>query len=66
MHIDDVQCHNTIWCGYFNLVLDPTINFYNYKGKNESKSRNTVLKIIETYAYVDPFRQLHEDLHRYA
>lgn len=66
MHIDDMQCHNVIWCGDFNLVLDPTIDCYNYKGINNPKARNKVLEMIETYAYIDPFRQLHEDLRRYT
>lgn len=70
MHIDDMQCQNVFWCGDFNLVLDPTIDCYNYKGINNPKARNKVLEKIETYAYIyahrDPFRQLHEDLRGYT
>lgn len=41
----------------------PTIDCYNnYKGINNPKARNKVLEMIETY--IDPFRQLHEDLSR--
>jgi exonuclease III len=65
-HIDDMQCMNIIWCGDFNLVLNPDLDCYNYKCVNNPKARNKVLELIESNGYVDPFRQLHENLGRYS
>lgn len=50
------ECH-LVWG--FLLVFDPTIDCYICKGINNPKARNEVLEMIETYVYMDPFRQLH-------
>lgn len=65
-HIDDMQCSNIIWCGDFNLVLNPDLDYYNYKYINNSKARDKVLEIMESNSYIDPFRQLHENIRRYS
>ena len=65
-HIDDMQCTNIIWCGDFNLVLNPDLDCYNYKCVNNPKARNKVLELIKSNGYVDPFRQLYENPRRYS
>ena len=65
-HVDDMQCQNIIWCGDFNLVLNTSLDCYNYKCISNPKARDKVLELIESYGYVDPFRQLHENLRRYS
>lgn len=60
-----MQCHiyNNIWCVDFRLVL----NTYKYMYINNPPSKNKVLEIIETYSYVDSFRELLlEDLCRFT
>jgi hypothetical protein len=58
-HIDDMQCSSIIWCGDFNLVLNPDMDYYNYKHINNPKTRDKILEIMENNYYIDPFRQLH-------
>ena len=65
-HIDDMQCSNIIWCGDFNLVLNPVLDYYNYKNVNNPKARDKVLELMENYGYVDPFRQLHVNIRRFS
>lgn len=64
--IDDMQCSNIIWCGDFNLVLNPDLDYYNYKSTNNPKARDKVLELMESNGYIDPFRQLHENTRRYS
>lgn len=64
--INDMQCTNIIWCGDFNLVLNPDLDYYNYKNINNPKARDKVLELIENNNYIDPFRQLHENIRRYS
>lgn len=45
-HIDDMQCQNIIWCGDFNLVLNPNLDCYNYKCINYTKARETISEMI--------------------
>ncbi len=44
-------------CGDFNLVLDPEIDYHNYKHINNKKSRDAVLKYIQTQDLCDPYRE---------
>ena len=61
-----MNCSNIIWCGDFNLVLNPALDTYNYKNINNPMARSKLLEMMETHGYVDPFRELHENLQRYT
>lgn len=56
-HIDDIGNTDTIICGDYNCVLNPDLDYYNYKGINNAKARNTVLEIINEKYLIDPFRE---------
>ena len=45
-HIDDFQTDNIIICGDFNLVLNPDIDYYNYKNVNNPNARQKVIELI--------------------
>lgn len=55
-----------IWCGDFNLVIDPAIDYCNYKTINNKKARNKLLEIIQEHYMVDPYRDLHPSMKRYT
>ena len=65
-HIDDFQTDNIIICGDFNLVLNPDIDYYNYKNVNNPNARQKVIELIEDNDYVDVYRQSHPDTLRYT
>ena len=49
-----------IFCGDFNLVQNPTLDYCNYVNINNINARQCVLDFKEETFLVDPFRELHE------
>ena len=59
--------HSFIICGDFNLVLDPSIDYENYKYNNHNeKSRKFLITQINDNQLVDPFRHLHGAIRKYT
>ena len=59
--------HSFIICGDFNLVLDPPIDYENYKYNNHNeKSRKFLITQINDTQLVDPFRHLHGAIRKYT
>ena len=56
-HIDNIDNTDIIICGDYNCVLNPELDYYNYKGINNAKARETVLEIINDKYLIDPFRE---------
>ena len=54
------------WCWGFNLVQNPSMDYYNYKHINNKKGRAKLLEIITEYNFIDPFRELHPNTKRYS
>ena len=57
---------NVIIGGDFNLVLDPSRDYHNYKHVNNPKARETVEKMITELQLNDIWRDLNPDCHRYT
>jgi exonuclease III len=55
-----------IICGDFNLVLDPELDYFNYKNINNSKARNKVLELMINYSLIDPFRHQNSTAKRFT
>ena len=55
--IEDMGNSDIIICGDYNCVLDPDLDYYNYKSINNVKARDKVLEIISTKYLLDPFRE---------
>ena len=55
--IDDIDNYETIICGDFNCVLNPELDYYNYKVINNPKAREKVIELMNTKYLVDPFRE---------
>ncbi|MCU7801457.1 MAG: endonuclease/exonuclease/phosphatase family protein, partial [gamma proteobacterium symbiont of Lucinoma myriamae] len=64
--IDKIENESVIICGDFNLVLDPKLDYYNYKHINNRKARQLVLDEIEIRNLKDPFRLLSPLQRRYT
>ena len=56
-YIDEIGNTDIIICGDYNCVLNPDLDYYNYKCLNNPKAREEVLDIINTKYLVDPFRE---------
>ena len=50
-----------IICGDFNMVLDPKLEYDNYRNTNNPKARNKLLSIIEYRHLIDAYRQIKPD-----
>ena len=55
-----------IFGGDFNLVLDPTMDTYNYVNINNPRSRKYILEMIELYNLEDTYQALHPQIRRYT
>ena len=64
--IAELENDSVIWCGDFNLVLNPKLDYCNYKTINNKNAREILLNIINTKHLIDPFRDEHADLRRYT
>ncbi len=64
--IDEINNGNYIICGDFNLVLDPDLDYHNYKTVNNKEARDKVLEIIQEKYMIDPFRENNPVMKRYT
>ena len=64
--IDSFDNNSYMLCGDFNLVLDPEIDYYNYKTVGNKNVRLKLLQYIEDRQFVDPYRELYPDSKRFT
>ena len=64
--ISEDNFDHLIICGDFNLILDPSLDSYNYRSVNNPKSRALVLQLMRTHYLTDTFRHFHTKLKRYT
>ena len=57
---------SVIICGDFNLVLNPELDYYQYKSIGNPRARNKLLRTIEDENLNDIYRHLHSDTKRYT
>ena len=57
---------NIIWGGDWNLVLDPTKDYDNYKHVNNPKSKEKVNEITTILNLVDIWREINPDIKRFT
>ena len=57
---------SVIFCGDFNIVQDPNLDYFNYKNINNAKSRLKLTELKHQYNMIDPFRDLYPDMKRYT
>ena len=64
--IKEFNVSNIIIGGDFNLVLDPTRDYHNYKNVNNPKAREAVDNMIAELDLNDIWRDLNQDCHRFT
>ena len=65
-NIAKLKIPNLILGGDWNLVLDPTIDYCNYKRTNNVKAQEKVEEIIADHCLVDIWRELNPQLQRFT
>ena len=63
---DTIKNKDLIICGDYNLVQDPTLDYFNYKFVNNKKAREKVLEIKSTYNLIDPYREFYPTTKRFS
>ena len=64
--IAELENKTVIWCGDFNLVLNPQLDYKNYKTINSKNAREKLLDIINEEHLIDPYRDAHPELKMYT
>ena len=64
--VDTINNNDLIICGDYNLVQDPTLDYFNYKYVNNKKAREKVLEIKSTYNLMDPYREFYPSTKRFS
>ena len=55
-----------IWCGDFNISINPTLDCYNYATINNPRSRKTLLEVIDEFNLIDVYRHFYPNRTRYT
>ena len=56
-YIDEIGNSENFICGDFNCVLNPELDYYNYKTINNPKARDKIVELVSTKYLLDPFRE---------
>ena len=64
--ISEIGNETIIWCGDLNIVLNPEMDYCNYKTIKNKKARETLIEIIQEKFLLGPFRDLHPNIRRYT
>ena len=64
--INDVGFENIIIGGDWNLVLDYTLDYYNYKHHNNIKAQDQVDNLMINLDLLDIWRELYPEMRRYT
>ena len=64
--ITDLNLLNIIWGGDWNLVLNPNLDYHNYRNINNKKAQEKVLEIMEDINLIDIWREINPELLRYT
>ena len=65
-NLNDNEQDYILWCGDFNMTLNPELDSYNYSNINNPNSRCVTLDIIKDHSLFDLYRHFHPDTRRYT
>ena len=60
--IAELENNSVVWCGDFNLVQNPKLDYKNYKTINNKNAREKLLEIINDIHLIDPCRDAHPEV----
>ena len=65
-NLDENEQDYVLWCGDFNMTLNPVLDSYNYANINNPKVRNVTLNIIKEHSLIDLFRYFYPNTRRFT
>ena len=65
-YIKDINCNNIIIGGDWNLIMDFSIDCYNYKKLNNEKAQDQVINMADNLNLIDIWREMNPDKRRYT
>ena len=65
-NLNDSEQNYILWCGDFNMTLNPALDSHNYSNINNPHSRTTTLDIINDYNLIDLYRYFNPQTRRYT
>ena len=60
-NVSEIGNDNVIFCGDWNLVLNPVLDSGNYRNINNPRARDEILKVIDENGYIDVWRVQNEN-----
>ena len=64
--LNNLQNHNLILGGDWNLVLNPALDYFNYKHNNNPKARDKVLTMLSDLDLLDIWREINPEVLRFT
>ena len=64
--IEELNLTNIIWGGDWNLVINPNLDYHNYKNINNKKAQEKVIETMGEMNLVDVWREINPELLQYT
>ena len=65
-YVSEIGNENVIFCGDWNLILNPELDSENYKHINNPRARDEIIKIIDENGYIDVWRVQNENKKKFT
>ena len=64
--IEELDLTNIIWAGDWNLVLNPYLDYHNYRHINNPKAQEKVIEVMNEKELVDIWREMNPEMLKYT
>ena len=65
-YVSEIGNENVIFCGDWNLILNPELDSENNKHINNPRARDEIIKIIDENGYIDAWRVQNENKKKFT
>ena len=64
--IEEQNLTNIIWAGDWNLVINPNLDYHNYKHNNNPRAQEKVIEVMNERELVDVWREMNPEIMQYT
>ena len=64
--IDEMNLTNIIWAGDWNLVVDPNLDYHNYRHNNNPRAQEKIIEVMNERELVDIWREMNPEIMQYT